>query len=234
MSYTVLTKSHQAILRQARRDRHLSQRGLAERTGISVNTIRRIEHSPVPQVQELKVITICDALGLSSTSFVEGGRFDAINASHEASLAQEIGTFVAAPMAAAGSRYERWRVDILKVVARVRAVSTTPVFCALEELRSKDRFEDEAIALTGNLRRLGRSKRLLAIYPGKIVSSVLVEIGIALGLYIPTLVLVRDRSNLPWMLQGHSVGSPPYRVVRYRDISDLCSMIENEERDWFA
>ncbi len=55
------------------------------------------------------------------------------------------------------------------------------------------------------------------IYPGKIVTSALVEVGYAMALRLPCLLLVRDRDDLPYLLKqaeraGEAAQLPPIEI----------------------
>jgi transcriptional regulator with XRE-family HTH domain len=59
-----------AILRAQRREKHLSLRDLYEITGVSVNTLSRVENGHVPDLKNFRLIV--DWLGLPAERFLEG------------------------------------------------------------------------------------------------------------------------------------------------------------------
>jgi transcriptional regulator with XRE-family HTH domain len=59
-----------AILRARRREKHLSLRDLHELTGVSVNTLSRVENGHVPDLKNFRLIV--DWLELPAERFLEG------------------------------------------------------------------------------------------------------------------------------------------------------------------
>src|SRR5271166_5837456 len=87
----------------------------------------------------------------------------------------------------------------------------------LAEVEHPGGFTGEADALRRDLTALRHARLFVLIYPGKIVTSALVEVGYALALRLPCLLLVRDRSDLPYLLnQAEQTDAgdllPPMRI----------------------
>jgi transcriptional regulator with XRE-family HTH domain len=59
-----------AILRARRREKHLSLRDLADQTGVSLNTLSRVERGHVPDLRNFRLII--DWLELPAERFLEG------------------------------------------------------------------------------------------------------------------------------------------------------------------
>lgn len=233
MPYVTVSEQAQAKIRMQRLSKGYSQVQLAERATVSLNTLRKVETERHPRVQETTILRVCSTLGLAAADILQDvGALGVFEKGRMQLSNSRIQVFIAAPVSSAGDRFPEHRISMLPVVAAVRtAVAGGEVFCALEERESTERSEDEALALAGNLARLERSNRLLAFQFAPVASSVFVEIGIALALRIPTMVLVRDRADLPWMLKGHSNGNPPYRVTRFRSIEEILQILR-QERAW--
>lgn len=60
-----------ALLRARRREKHLSLRDLADQTGVSLNTLSRVERGHVPDLKNFRLIL--DWLELPAERFLEGG-----------------------------------------------------------------------------------------------------------------------------------------------------------------
>jgi transcriptional regulator with XRE-family HTH domain len=233
MGYFRLTSQAGSSIRIARLAKGLSRTRLCKQAGISARSIERIENG-ARHVQERTILNVCSTLGLQPTSLLEGESLEVFRPLDTLQSVTEDMIFVSAPMVGAGDGYAKMRNGVVRLLNVLRvAAPGREVYCALEEIQSPDRFGDEALALAGNLSRLRRSTHLVALYPERVVTSVVAEVGMSLGLGLKTLVLVTDRSHLPWLLRAHTTGSPDYRVVRCPTFEDMTHFLENE-REWLT
>jgi len=111
--------------------------------------------------------------------------------------------FIAAPMNALDEEaYDAGRDFVLELK---KSLSTSyglgRIYFAGTEATGRQAFTQEAAALRRDLEALRSSRLVVLIYPGKVVTSALVEIGYALALGLPCLLLVRDRDDLPYLLR---------------------------------
>ncbi|HME20006.1 MAG TPA: hypothetical protein VKI44_01340 [Acetobacteraceae bacterium] len=127
--------------------------------------------------------------------------------------------FLAAPMSALDeSDYATERAGVLAVVEQLGVLpGFARVYFAGAEIGHPGGFTGEADALRRDLTALRHARLFVLIYPGKIVTSALVEVGYALALRLPCLLLVRDRSDLPYLLnQAEQTDAgdllPPMRI----------------------
>lgn len=110
--------------------------------------------------------------------------------------------FIAAPMSAlAPDAYADGRQEVL---ALMRLLSDRhgfgSIYFAGADIGEAKSFTGEGEALKRDLAALRASRFLVLIYPSKIVTSALVEVGYALALDLPCLLLVQDRRDLPYLL----------------------------------
>lgn len=89
-------------------------------------------------------------------------------------------------------------------------------------------FSPSDDALEQDLGALQRSKALLLIYPDKIATGALVELGYAMALKQPVAILVRSHEDLPYFLrhiQGRFTSSlcGPLVVLDYQNDAELPS-----------
>lgn len=219
----------------------LARKNLAASSGVSRQTIARYEKGEREAVNSDQLVDLAHHLGLSLDEVFECCREEDIDqevpqvktvprAVKEMDTPQPIAVFLAAPMAAAGADYGQLQQTVVCVASQLtRVVEPYSVFCAHVDRPTVGHFEDESLALLGNLALLRATKRLVAIYPEERVTSVLIEIGTALGLGVPTLILVRDRAHLPWVLRGASYG-PLLRTIRFRTFDDIPAILAAESR----
>ena len=137
--------------------------------------------------------------------------------------------FVAAPMAAHESRvaYEESQSTVMKTIGDLIASGTArKVYYAGSAIGPTQPFTASHSALDEDLGALTASSRLLLIYPAKLATGALVELGYAMALKRPVAILVRDFEDLPYFLrhlrgtQRPSV-SGPIAVRQYNGDDDL-------------
>lgn len=240
MSLIPLSKALSDEILTARLKSKLTRKALHERSQVSAQTIYRIEKKRLRYVSGQILNDLAPHIGLSIDDIIkhrpEGVTQFATRHSgttgrsvpDPSATRSSIAVFLGAPMHSSGAKYQALRQRMIYIADELKlAVRPGSVFCAHVDRPTIADFEDESLALLGNLAHLRNSKRLLAIYPEERVTSVLIEIGTALGLGIPSLVLVRDRLHLPWVLRGASSG-PLLRVIRFRNFEDISTIICTE------
>lgn len=114
--------------------------------------------------------------------------------------------FVATPMSAFGEglAYKANRESLIKFVTRLQRTSRfRRLFCPALDIVEFEDFDGNSAALVSDLAALEASEAFVLFYlsplPAK-PSSVLVEAGAALTRRIPSIYIVRSRSDLPYML----------------------------------
>ena len=132
--------------------------------------------------------------------------------------------FIAAPMSAlSGEAYAAGRGDIVRIMERLSAVHDFgPIYFAGAAISGPEAFSGEAAALRRDLEALRRSRMFVLVYPSKTVTSALVEVGYAMALRLPCLLLVNAREDLPYLLKQAESGLasdilPPLRIAELRD-----------------
>lgn len=217
----------------------IRRKQLAALSGVSVQTIARYENGERKFVSSDHLADLAPHLGLSLDEIFEPCRTadtelktppvrKASGIPQANATTHPIAVFLAAPMAAVGGDYEQFQRQVVSVAHELmKMLEPQKVFCAHLDRPTPAHFEDESLALLGNLGVLRATKRLIAIYPEERVTSVLIEIGTALGLGIPTLLLVKDRMHLPWVLRGASYG-PVLRTIRFRTMKDIPAILAAE------
>jgi hypothetical protein len=131
--------------------------------------------------------------------------------------------FIAAPMSSLDpSDYADTRAEVLSVIDRLAKHDFGGVYFAGAKISHPEAFTGEAESLRRDLTALRGARLFVLIYPGKMVTSALVEVGYALALQLPSLLLVRNRADLPYLLdQAEQSGAsdllPPLRIAALGD-----------------
>lgn len=112
--------------------------------------------------------------------------------------------FIAAPMSGFSSEEEYFshRNMTLSLVEKLKASHlVSSVYYAGTDVTTSSSYSGSNNAFHVDVSNLVKSDAMLFLYPNKVVSSALVEVGIAIGKCIPIVIVVNDRSDLPYMIQ---------------------------------
>lgn len=137
--------------------------------------------------------------------------------------------FMAAPMASlpAGD-YATFRLEMLNVIEQVKSsCGMQRIFFSGADLEDSSQFQPAAVGAEEDFQAIRASRNFMMVYPGKCLSSCLVEAGFALSMRMPSVFLVRNRRDLPYMLQEVAQGRSNVHVFEYRDSEDLLRSIKN-------
>jgi hypothetical protein len=137
--------------------------------------------------------------------------------------------FIATPMSAFDSDedYKNHR-ELIMYILKILRKDGLSVYFAGEGIASFGAFSGEnAFAL--DIQALENSANFYLIMPCKVYSSVLVELGYALGLRKPCTIFVRDKEDLPYVMRDPDFSTlrnfPPTRVFTYNDDRDLITQL---------
>ena len=113
-------------------------------------------------------------------------------------------------------------VDVLKTKCKL-----TSVFYAGTDMPLIKDFDPKALALKIDLRAMRESKYFIMFYPKKIVSSVLFEAGWALILGKPSIYIVHNNDDLPFLLKeaGDAFKKTRVRIFKYPDTQSMLKEI---------
>jgi hypothetical protein len=137
--------------------------------------------------------------------------------------------FLATPMSSIveDAEYVLHRRGIVKLIRRLKdELGIQRTYYAGASIAGQDEFTPENLAVDTDLIALVQSKVFCLIYPTRVVSSALIETGYALGLKKPSILFVRQRQDLPYLLAQAGTGQgsstlPPIIVEEYFRLSDL-------------
>jgi hypothetical protein len=135
--------------------------------------------------------------------------------------------FLAAVMAGHESDAQ-YRANRESVLALKRTLEQSngcnSVFYAGTKIASKEGFDDDALSLNIDLQEMRASRNFILYYPEKVASSVLFEAGWALVLGKPSIYIVRDRDDLPFLLNNASQAFKEQRV-RVFECADEAALV---------
>ena len=120
--------------------------------------------------------------------------------------------YVATAMAAIDDAGLKKRTaDLEKIVGAIcenRGNDDVRIFCAGVKIKQRSAFDDPAIALTGNVKRMRASRYLALFYFENIATSALIEVGMALSLGKESVWFVKEGVELPFLMRAPPGRSP--------------------------
>jgi hypothetical protein len=90
-----------------------------------------------------------------------------------------------------------------------------------EFIEDKGEFDPNDTAVLDDLEDIKNSKYFVMIYPERIVTSVLVEAGIALALGKVCRYFAKSREDLPFLMQQSEQAFTNVRIYEYADLEDI-------------
>ena len=100
-------------------------------------------------------------------------------------------------------------------------------YCAVIDHATKSEMDDAQAA--NDLAELNASGMFVLIYPRKLASSCLVEVGMAIALDIRCILFVHDKDDLPYVLQEIGQQEQNVFIYTYKGISDLTDIVVSQK-----
>jgi hypothetical protein len=101
------------------------------------------------------------------------------------------------------------------------------------KFKTIDEVEDEIAAAKNDFQKINKSKKFILIYPEKIVTSCLVEIGYAICLNLPCVLFVKSRNDLPYILKEIGQIKNNVLIYTYSDTNSIENIIRKKGNDIF-
>lgn len=142
--------------------------------------------------------------------------------------------FIAAPMSgfSTDEEYSVHRAMTLELVERLeKSHVASSVYYAGSKIPSSSSYSGSNNAFHTDVTNLVRSNAMLFLYPNKVVSSALVEVGIAIGRCMPIVIVVSNKSDLPYMIQDVEAYddegdiAPPIKIIECQSPLDVMDEI---------
>lgn len=133
--------------------------------------------------------------------------------------------FVSAPMASVDDEaYREMRETVSAIVGDLKKhANMASVYYAGEEIETQADFDADVLAIKADFEKIRASRSFILLYPARIASSALIEVGFALALGKPVVIAVTNRDDLPFLLR--SAGQALKRVRIY-DCDNLDSFLK--------
>lgn len=137
--------------------------------------------------------------------------------------------FLAAPMAALNNQdFKIFNAKILEIKRLLEVeCGFKNVFYAGENMKSQDDFETADISIETDIDAIKDSKYFVLIYPEKIVSSVLLEAGVALALGKPSFYF-GNRDDFPFLMRE---ANNKFHYVKIHNVKTLDEIIKCVEKN---
>lgn len=132
--------------------------------------------------------------------------------------------FVSAPMAAfdAATEYEAFRSAILDCIRGIKnSCAFSDVFYAGQEIGSFKEFESEDLSVIQVYSALKNSSNFLLIYPKKLPTSALIELGWAMVMNKPIIIFSKGRDELPFLMKNADSVYKNIAIYEYKTSSDI-------------
>jgi len=136
--------------------------------------------------------------------------------------------FVASPMDSLGTdtAFQIDREGVLRIVqALEQEMVEAKVHYAGSAIASRAAFDPELRGFEINCRALHTATAFVLLYPARIASSVLVEVGAALALELPIVMFVRSREDLPYLLRAFVETTARVRCFECATIDEAVAVV---------
>lgn len=131
--------------------------------------------------------------------------------------------FLSSPMASLNDdEYEKFHTQMLLVQAAIKKeCKSRQVFYPGQNIEKSERFEGKQKAIDKNFIKLKECEYLVVIYPEMLTSSVLVEVGYALALSKKIIIFVKNKEDLPYILQEADKSINNVNLYTYTEVEDI-------------
>lgn len=132
--------------------------------------------------------------------------------------------FVSAPMAAFDTEkeFQSSRNAIFDIVRNIKKTCNfNSVFYAGNEIESLGDFKSEDMSVVEDYDACYRSKYFVLIYPKKIATSALIELGWAMAHKKPIIIFTKSRDDLPFLAKNADAVFSNIRIYEYKTSSDI-------------
>lgn len=152
-------------------------------------------------------------------------------------LLEKNSLFISTPMSAYSSEIDlkESKTRISKIIHLLnKKYKFSKITCPAENIEKSDAFNDIEIAIIQDLKDVQLCEYFLCIYPEKQVSSVLVEIGYAISRGKKCVLIVKNREDLPYLLQQADKRINNFKIYEYKDFDNLDKFFEKREESLFT
>jgi len=143
--------------------------------------------------------------------------------------------FIGSPMASIDeSAYRETRENMLLLKeAIISYCQLSDVYYPGETIAHRKNFDGKQKALAEDFKVLKECEYYVFYYPDRVASSILIEIGYAIGLCKKTLIFTRDRGNLPFMLQEVDKAISNIKIYEFESFEEVLETVERNGPELF-
>lgn len=136
--------------------------------------------------------------------------------------------FISSPMASIKKeQYPEFRNNVISVKQSIeKYCDFSEIFYPGEEIPCQDNFDGDLKAIEVNFSRLKECEYMLVIYPRKLSSSSLLEIGYGIALSKKIVVFCPKREVFPYMFQSADKKINNINIIEYKNINEICQTIK--------
>lgn len=131
-----------------------------------------------------------------------------------------------------GKQYEELRTTALRIAHCLEQECGLTVFFAGQNAKTKEVFDEPDFSLIEDMEALQQSTYFLLLYPERLVSSVLVEAGMAIALEKKAVYFVRDPKHLPFILR-HLDRVRPVKIYEYKTVDRILKLLRDHKARLF-
>jgi hypothetical protein len=144
--------------------------------------------------------------------------------------------FLSSPMAAYANddEYKRDREAVFRIIEAMRTACGYNVSYAGHDIHSLSDFDAPDISIAADLDALDNSRLFIMLYPRKLVSSVLVEAGIAMARGKPSVYFIRHRDDLPYLLRYPEQAPTSVKIYEAETTDEIINLIKRNKKDLFC
>lgn len=144
--------------------------------------------------------------------------------------------FLAAAMAGLNKEdyipYKQWITETM--IPRLKELGYKSIYYAGEDKNTNKDFSSPKYAFERDEGALTLSRNYVLLYPGKVLSSVFIELGLALEKKKRIVLLIKDEEDLPFLARElDAVVAYDVHIVKYESNEALFHRIETEHTDLF-
>ncbi len=138
--------------------------------------------------------------------------------------------FISTPIASfTADEYKRMKKIVKDLIRVLRyELEILHIYYAGEDIDGVEDFHSPEVAIKQDMQGICSYEFFILIYPGRYISSVLVEAGYALALRKKCLFFVQKRSDLPFILQSADKVFKRVRIVEYGAMEDIPGLLKTE------
>lgn len=141
--------------------------------------------------------------------------------------------YISAPMSSVSSdEYHNLRDFLLKLKSKLVDLGFTNIICPLFNNEIYNKFDGNTKAIKENFVAMKQVDSMLVIYPKKVPSSVLVEVGYGLALCKKTVIFYGEA--LPYILEDAGTNISHIDCRKFKDFSQIENIIDSNGKQLFG